>query len=213
MIEEAWLKSGDPDRMLGFLRGKASDRKLRLFSVACCRSIWDFVTDPDARRAVEVAESYADGTASVLDVEDVAAVIGAKIAYFVDAAGFVAAAASATLWSDPMTGALQAARLVRGDIHEGFLGYGDAWQDFANLLRDIFGNPFCPETADPRWLTPTTVSLSQAIYDERAFDRLPILGDALEEAGCTNQKILSHCRNEGEHVRGCWVVDLLLGKE
>jgi hypothetical protein len=71
--------------------------------------------------------------------------------------------------------------------------------------------PFCPKV-DPAWLTAKVVALAQAIYDDRAFDRLPILADALEDAGCTNQDILAHCRQPGEHVRGCWVVDLLLGK-
>jgi hypothetical protein len=82
----------------------------------------------------------------------------------------------------------------------------------AESLRDIFGNPFRLATLDRSWLTSTVTSLAQAIYDDRAFDRLPILADALEDAGCTDQDILAHCRGGGEHVRGCWVVDLLLGK-
>jgi hypothetical protein len=82
-----------------------------------------------------------------------------------------------------------------------------------NLVRDIFGNPFHHVTHDPSWLTPTVTSLATAIYEERAFDRLPILADALEDAGCTHAYILSHCRSGGEHARGCWVVDLLLGRE
>jgi hypothetical protein len=81
------------------------------------------------------------------------------------------------------------------------------------LIRDIFGNPFRPVTFGPAWRTATVASLAQASYDERAFDRLPILADALEDAGCTNADILGHCRGGGEHVRGCWVVDLVLGKE
>lgn len=82
----------------------------------------------------------------------------------------------------------------------------------AALLRCIFGNPFRPVAVNPEWLALTVQSLAAAIYEERAFDRLPILGDALEDAGCANQDILSHCRGGGEHVRGCWVVDLLLGR-
>jgi hypothetical protein len=81
------------------------------------------------------------------------------------------------------------------------------------LVRDIFGNPFRPVTVDSAWLSPTVVSLATRIYDDRAFDRLPILADALEDAGCTNADILNHCRQPGEHVRGCWAVDLVLGKE
>ncbi|MBL8795184.1 MAG: hypothetical protein JNM56_14865 [Planctomycetia bacterium] len=81
------------------------------------------------------------------------------------------------------------------------------------LLRDILGNPFRPVTVDPTWRTSTVVSLAQGIYDERAFDRLPILADALEDSGCTNADMLNHCRQPGEHVRGCWVLDLILSKD
>jgi len=66
---------------------------------------------------------------------------------------------------------------------------------------------------NPAWLTPTVQSIAACIYQDRAFDRLPILADALEEAGCTNADVLLHCRQPGEHVRGCWVVDLVLGKK
>jgi hypothetical protein len=83
----------------------------------------------------------------------------------------------------------------------------------AAILRDIFGNPFCPVTVDPALRTGTVVSLAEAIDTGRAFDRMPILGDALEDAGCTNAEILNHCRLPGVHVRGCWVVDLILGRE
>jgi hypothetical protein len=80
------------------------------------------------------------------------------------------------------------------------------------LLRDILGNPFRPARLVRRWLTPAVVSLAAGLYAEGAFDRLPILGDALEEAGCGNADMLAHCRGDGPHVRGCWVVDLVLGK-
>ncbi|MBL8793030.1 MAG: hypothetical protein JNM56_03935 [Planctomycetia bacterium] len=82
-----------------------------------------------------------------------------------------------------------------------------------NLIRDLFGNPFRPVSVHPAWLTSTVTSLAQGIYDERTFDCLPILADALEDAGCDNADILNHCRQPGEHVRGCWVLDLLLAKE
>jgi hypothetical protein len=90
----------------------------------------------------------------------------------------------------------------------------------APLLRDIFGNPFRPAVLDPLWLTSTVSKLAQAIYHDRespsgALDQhlMGVLGDALEEAGCDNQEILDHCRNETDHVRGCWLVDFLLRKE
>ena len=81
-----------------------------------------------------------------------------------------------------------------------------------SLLRDIFGNPFRPVTADPSWLTSTVVALARTIYYEWAFDRLPILADALEEAGCDDADVLTHLRGDGPHARGCWVLDLVLGK-
>ena len=88
-------------------------------------------------------------------------------------------------------------------------------QQQCSILRDISGNPFdaCPVLA-PAWLEwndRCVMKLAQAIYDERAFDRMPILADALEDAGCDDADILAHCRGDGPHVRGCWVVDLLLG--
>jgi hypothetical protein len=84
------------------------------------------------------------------------------------------------------------------------------------FFRCIFGNPFGPVAINPAWLTwndGTIPKLAQAIYDDRAFDRLPILSDALEESGCSDQDILNHCRQLTEHVRGCWALDLVLGKE
>jgi hypothetical protein len=82
----------------------------------------------------------------------------------------------------------------------------------AALLREIVGNPFKPIFLNPSWLTRTVKQLASTIYETRAFERMPILGDALEEAGCTVAEVLEHCRGGGEHVRGCWVVDKVLGK-
>ena len=82
------------------------------------------------------------------------------------------------------------------------------------LLRCIFGTPFQGSPLkEPKWRTDTVTGIAQAIYDDRAFDRLPVLADALEDAGCDDRELLDHCRSGEEHVRGCWAVDLLLGKE
>ena len=84
-----------------------------------------------------------------------------------------------------------------------------------SLFRDIFGNPFHPVAIDAAWLTwnnATVPAIARHIYDDRAFHELPLLADALEDAGCTDADLLAHCRGLGPHVRGCWVVDLLLGK-
>jgi hypothetical protein len=103
------------------------------------------------------------------------------------------------------------------DVQKEFDGF---MKDHTNFVRDIFGNPFRPAAINPAWLTPTVLAQAQAIYDDRILPagtldntRLGILGDALEEAGCTDADILAHCRQAGEHVRGCWVVDLVLGKD
>ena len=82
----------------------------------------------------------------------------------------------------------------------------------SGLLRDIFGNPFRPVAFDPRWRSADAVGLARGIYEDRAFDRLPLLADALMDAGCDDDQVISHCRSEGPHVRGCWVLDLVLDK-
>ncbi|WP_082843222.1 hypothetical protein [Gemmata sp. SH-PL17] len=82
-----------------------------------------------------------------------------------------------------------------------------------SVIRDIFGNPFRPVVFSASWRTDTVVSLAQQMYESRDFGAMPILADALQDAGCNNDDILTHCRTPGEHVRGCWVVDLVLGKE
>src|SRR5262249_26485553 len=102
-----------------------------------------------------------------------------------------------------------------GSAYE-YAGKGPARDEIvrlAALLRAIFGNPFRPVSADPGWLTSTVVALARSIYEDRAFDRLPILADALQDAGCEHPDVLDHYRGSGPHARGCWVVDLLLGKQ
>ncbi len=83
----------------------------------------------------------------------------------------------------------------------------------ADMMRCIFGNPFRPVAFDPSWLTSTAVAIAQGMYESRDFSAMPILADALQDAGCDNADILDHCRGVGPHVRGCWVIDQLLGKQ
>jgi hypothetical protein len=80
-------------------------------------------------------------------------------------------------------------------------------------LREVFGNPFRTVTFSPEGRTDIAVALARAMYESRDFSAMPILADALQDAGCDSEDILSHCRGGGPHVRGCWVVDLVLGKE
>ena len=94
----------------------------------------------------------------------------------------------------------------------GSLGQGDS--ALCGLLRDVFGPLlFRPVYVDAAWLDSAVVKIARAVYEDRAFDRMPVLADALEEAGCQDAIILNHCREPGGHVRGCWIVDLLLGKK
>jgi hypothetical protein len=89
---------------------------------------------------------------------------------------------------------------------------GPEMQTQASLLRDIIGNPFCPVALNPAWLTPNVTALARSIYADRNFIDLPILADALEEAGCTRPELLTHLRGPGPHVLGCWALDLVLNK-
>jgi hypothetical protein len=214
-----WLgEVADPESLLQLVRGTASERKLRLFAVACCRCIWPLLPGGPVRAAVEVAERFAEGQATPEELraarliarrEEV--VVGGKVTW--DAA---LTAAKRTAW-EVLVLAQDTAYVADGspDIH----GWENTtWDDLSrrlcDLIRDLF-NPLQPVTLDPTWLTwhaGTIPNLARTIYAEQAFDRLPILGDALEDAGCSEAHLLDHCRNGGEHVRGCWVIDLLLGK-
>ncbi|HEV3438849.1 MAG TPA: hypothetical protein VG122_15895 [Gemmata sp.] len=81
------------------------------------------------------------------------------------------------------------------------------------LLKEMVGNPFRPITFNPSWLTSTVLALAKGIYQEKAFDRMPILADALQDAGCNNDDLLNHLRSDGPHVLGCWALDIILGKK
>jgi hypothetical protein len=226
MTEQEWLECTDPTPMLEFLlleflRGKASERKLRLFTCGCCRPIWGLLTDVRWQEAVETVEQYADGVATLAEFNQAgeiarAASWDAEMSYVSGATeGLLAAHAEEV--EEVSVESMIAAIVVPVGAQSAFAAVAAAWwgKQVLNqivILRDTLGNPFRPITLDPSWLTPTVVQLAQSIYDDRAFDRLPILADALEEAGCADADILSHCRRKGPHVRGCWVVDLILGK-
>src|SRR5262249_12788383 len=131
-----------------------------------------------------------------------------RIAAAMNAVRYAASATdrTAALTHDVMV----AARWLAGAAHS-----EDESPEFVHthLLRDIVGNPFRPVAVDSRWQPSTVLALAGGIYEDRAFDRLPILADALQDAGCENPDILTHLRDDGPHVRGCWALDLILGKE
>jgi hypothetical protein len=105
-------------------------------------------------------------------------------------------------------------KLSREEMREaGAVRFSEEGRVYCRLFRDVFGNPFRPVTVHPSWLTSTVATLAQTMYESRDFSPMPILADALQDAGCEIDDILNHCRGDGVHVRGCWVVDLVLGKE
>jgi hypothetical protein len=206
MTEEEWLACTDPKPMLEFLRGKASDRKLRLFAVGCCKRLRGLYRGKRNRQVLEVAERFSDDLASRKDME-------AARGVWLDRFDSTVMGAGRRAFSWATNTSRFSIRLARETAVEAanWTGSGEP-EAQANLLRDIFGNPFRSIILDPAWLTPAVIELAQAIYDNRAFDRLPALADALHEAGCDNDEILSHLRGPGPHVRGCWALDLVLGK-
>ncbi|HZZ82154.1 MAG TPA: hypothetical protein VFE62_26890 [Gemmataceae bacterium] len=203
MIESEWRNAVEPHAMLEHLHtnGKPSDRKLRLFAVACSRRIWILI-DNLGRAAVDAAEECADGR---LGSDELRA---ARLACQGTGgqASWYAAATSPFIAARNAARSAQAGAATLGTEAEELLAQAD-------LVREIFDNPFQRYPDEQSWLTPCVVGLAQAIYDDRAFDRIPDLADALERAGCENDKILNHCRGPMPHVRGCWVIDLMLGKE
>lgn len=194
MTEGEWLACIDPARMLRFLRDKASDRKLRLFAVACCRTVPGCLDTEACRAAVETAERFADGQASAEELRQAGACLSTLRAAACATRADAAEAAEFAAFSSSFRPAWVASRQ-------------------AALIRDIFPLFHSPHMDDAwlAWNDGAVRKAARAIYDGRAFDRVPLLADALEEAGCADAAILGHCRGDGEHVRGCWVVDLALG--
>jgi hypothetical protein len=197
--------------MLELLRGKVSDRKLRLFAVACCRQF--HTSDEGFVQAIGIAEKYADGSGSKAGLRRARQAVKKVRHAQIDSGK----EDWASYWLAEVTASESAFRMVAAEI-ERLIGEGLVTPHRRILapaaVRCIFGPlPFRPVALDSAWRTSNVTALAQAIYDDRAFDRLPILADALEDGGCDNADILNHCRQPGEHVRGCWVVDLVLGKE
>jgi hypothetical protein len=214
MTEQEWLACTDPVRVVTFLRAgrwwrrflpdhldsrRFNARKMRLLACGWERGFYKRLTK---RIDIwETSERYADGAATLDELLNLSH-DGDGVPLFTMLVGEVLP--TFNFWE----------RMYRK--------YPPVLSDWASeaarmclLLRCIF-NPFCRVTTTNHWLAwnnGTVPKIAQAIYDARAFHRLPVLADALEDAGCDNADILGHCRQPSDHVRGCWVVDLLLGKE
>jgi hypothetical protein len=214
MIEAKWLAATDSVRMLEFLRGNASDRKLRLLAVAMAR-LFPRQLVGALLAAVEMAELMADGPVDERERLEVVfrlnRVIGdfdmahgnwyrkapweERYAYFAakNAIGGIALTKISPDGAD-----WRLSRQANADLHPA-------------LVREVF-NPF-HAGIDPSWLTSTVTALAQQMYESLEFSAMPILADALQDAGCDDVEVLGHCRGPGPHFRGCWVVDACLGKE
>jgi hypothetical protein len=222
--EAEWL-GGNPDAMLRCLVRLTSDRrvvfhlprlavqrKLRLFYCACCRLRWDLLP-PAGREAVGAIERYADGLAGAKQLRAArrAAEAVSRELRPAWAGGYAPGAWDATSTADlAVTAAEVHGRLRSGSVPNG-LPAGAAAQ--ALLLGDLFGNPFRPVEVPAAWRTPTVVSLARAIHNERAFGLMPVLGDALQDAGCAHPEVLAHCYGPGPHAPGCWLLDGLTGRD
>lgn len=226
MTEAEWMNCKGP--MLDFLLSRASHRKLRLFACACSRRVWNHLWSGGVgQQAITIAKRYADGIATIEELDSCRQAVHDELELYPDEPVY-----DSSYWA--------CARDIQ-EVVEGSSGYAanlstvmvdhnaehfDARCEMrreeelaaqCSILLDLFGPLlFRPINLDRSWLTwndGTVVTLAQAIYENRRFANIPILADALEEAGCTNIDILSHCRGPGPHVRSCWVVDLLLGRE
>jgi hypothetical protein len=221
MTEEEWLACANPMRMVAFLNKfttktlnyELSDRKLRLFAVACCRSAIELASRPvsdslesDLWKDVQAAERIAEGLVPQ-PTNDLTHLYGFYSLFHGSARKAEWACHSALSPS-----ALSAAAGVI-DTLDDTVWADDATNCGAVYLREIFGNPFRTVTVDPSWLTSTVVALASQMYESRDFCAMPILADALQDAGCDCERILNHLRDpNATHVRGCWALDLVLGK-
>jgi len=211
MPEADWLRCVEPQAMLSEIAPRLSDRQLRLFAVACCRRVWHLLPHAASRHALSVAERYADGLANDWELfegtlndgpldtasDQARAAATASAERLADSAASVAAfhAGRAALFSEhPWSGLAQ----VREKTIQ------------CSLLRDIAGNPFAPVEFAPHWRTRDVLAVAQRIYAERDFAALPILVDALTDAGCEDSAILNHCE-QPHHARGCWLLDQIQG--
>jgi hypothetical protein len=255
MTEDDWLGAADPEPMLHHLLGHASERKLRLFAVACCRRVRQHIVAEAAWAAVKAAERYADGRIDADELERARLAAEAVIRHGGDdlldemadllphalraavAAAMQPAATAALLAAclavdhrrhegDRQVDADQAAGRVYwagGPLRPGLNYCGGPYYGVreraaqAGLLRDLFGNPFRkpPTPPCPCWLAADGRAvrlLAERVYANWAFEHLAIVAGALEEAGNLDADLLAHCRGGGEHARGCWALDLILGR-
>jgi hypothetical protein len=250
VTEAEWLACVDPTHLMQWERIAATERKVRLFAVACCRRIPALNSHETLAAAIDTGERFADRLATEeelheanLRAEGIADSAGETADDYESAEGItgntvrewqIQCAGRSAYWAslsgdESWTGidhvlsmAADAVALAAVNDHlvavsdydydQVAKGAGEERAVQADLFRDVFGNPFRPVDFSTSWRTDTAVSVARQVYESRDFSAMPILADALQDAGCDNEDILGHCRAEGPHVRGCWVVDLVLDK-
>jgi len=198
-----WNSCNDAGRLLSELRVRGRSRKLRLLSAACYRVLLESI--PDAGPFLGAIENVIETGSEVSSLRALANDFWCEVDLPTGAPeGFYQAIRALTRLrsaSDRTPEAL-APTMVRW-------GFGSP-----DLIREIFPNPFSPPRFDPAWRTSDVFALARGIYDDRTFDGLPVLADALQDAGCDNDELLNHLRDTSRaHVRGCWALDLCLGLE
>jgi hypothetical protein len=212
MTEAEWFAATDPIRMLELLGDHCSRRKLRLFIAEGVRSL-EPIFKNDQKVLAALHEQVAEGQATEEDLER------HLLRNMPDLWEHRAPGGNLpSVWQSARTLVRERFKLAPLEKNEVVTEESRAaeYAAMCSQLRCIFGNPFrrAPRLAPAvlSWDGGTVPRLATAVYDDRAFDRLPVLADALEDAGCTDAAVLGHCRSGGEHARGCWVVDLILGK-
>jgi hypothetical protein len=234
----------DPWEMFETMAPICIERKGRLLAIACLRRIWRVLDDMRSRRLVEVADQFVEGTVGLEEWAvatseawqahyeaserfrqlhrearyDLTAPDGERIVWAHGVAaglGSVMTLPHITNWREQVLHVIsQASSVFAKPPAPTEEEYNRELLAQCILLREIFGNPFCPISFSPAWRTDTALSLAHQMYESRDFGAMPILADALQDAGCDSDDILNHCRDaNATHVRGCWVVDLVLGKE
>lgn len=225
MTEAEWERGVNRVQMLDYLGDRLSVRKYQLLAVAYCHRQWDLFPPIPHRQAIKAAEQIADGG----DIEGFRQVIAAARQAMTSrnttkdmehsSLAFAAYHATASELSPrdsllAVAGALSSVMSDRLHIYRREFDPEPDPEEYQqiSLLHDIAGNPFRPVSVNPEWLTSTVVAIARQIYMKKGFTAMPILADALLDAGCEDPEVIDHCRSGGPHVRGCWVVDMVLGK-
>jgi hypothetical protein len=218
MTEHEWLSATGVDPLLKWLqkskRHRPTVRKMQLLANAIADRIADRFTDRLSRGLRQFMDRLADAALTADQYREEWGAWQRKVdasrndhTHILCWAIYVSAPEGSRIFGVPET----CVRSVAGNVCR---EVGDVERaNQVRLLRDVLPNPYRPVAFDPAWRTDTAVSLAKQMYEARDFSAMPILADALQDAGCDSADVLDHCRDpQGTHVRGCWVVDLVLGK-